>query len=132
MAKASDLAIDGEMLEALMKDYYTQQKRTTTRTSKRRRRSKFKIRFVLFPLSWAARLQKAGVGSATYALAIAILTESFKRDQMAVKEIVLSKQVTGLSSGARRKAINTLVRLKLIRIKRAVGKAVRVTELYYL
>jgi hypothetical protein len=40
--------------------------------------------------------------------------------------------VTGLSSGARRKAINTLVRLKLIRIKRAVGKAVRVTELYYL
>jgi|SRR6516162_6953674 len=130
--KADDLTIEGEMLEALMKDYYTQQKRTTTRTSKRRRRSKFKIRFVLFPLSWAARLQKAGVGSATYALAIAILTESFKRDQMAVKEIVLSKQVTGLSSGARRKAINTLVRLKLIRIKRAVGKAVRVTELYYL
>jgi len=65
-------------------------------------------------------------------LAIAILTENFRRDQMAVKEIVLSQQVTGLSRRRRQRAINTLVRLKLIRIRRAIGKAVRVSELYYL
>jgi len=132
MAKASDLAIDGEMLEALMRDYERQKR--TMRTSKRRRPRKlgFKVGWVKFPLRWWKRLKEAGVGSASYDLAIAILVESFKLEQMAVKEIVLSKQVTGLSSGARRKAINTLVRLKLIRIKRAVGKAVRVTELYYL
>ena len=134
MTKASDLAVEGEMLEALMKDYYEQQKRTTTRTSKGKRpqKSGFKARFVLFPLSWATRLRKANVGSATYHLAIAVLIEKFKLDQMAVKEIVLSQQVTGLSPVARRNAINILARLKLIRIKRAVGKAVRVSELYYL
>jgi len=134
MTKASDLAVEGELMEAWMRKHGQRQKWTTTRASKKRRRQKsgFKTRFVLFPLSWAARLQKAGVGSATYALAIAILTESFKRDQMAVKEIVLSQQVTGLSPTARRNAINTLVKLKLIRIRRAIGKAVRVSELYYL
>jgi hypothetical protein len=78
------------------------------------------------------RLLKADVSGATYALAIAILAENFKRDQMAVKEIILSQQVTGLSRRKRQRAINVLVRLKLLRIKKAVGKAVRVSELYYL
>ena len=133
MTKASDLAVEGELMEAWMKKF-GQQGRRTKRTSKRRRQrhSKFKVRFILFPLSWAARLRKAGVGAATYVLAIAILTENFRRDQMAVKEIVLSQQVTGLSRRRRQRAINTLVRLKLIRIRRAIGKAVRVSELYYL
>ena len=135
MTKASDLAVEGELMEAWMKDYYKQQKRITTQTSKRRRqqqRSKFKVRFVLFPLSWAARLRKAGARGTTYALAIAILTENFKRDQMAVKEIVLSHQVTGLSRQSQRRAIESLVKLHLIKVRRETGKAVRVSEVYYL
>jgi len=49
---------------------------------------------------------------------------------MAVKEIVLSEKVTGLSKDARKKAVDNLVRLKLIKIKRGAGKAVRVIDLY--
>jgi hypothetical protein len=49
---------------------------------------------------------------------------------MAVKEIVLSEQVTGLSKDARMRAINNLVRLNLIKVKRGRGKAVRVVDLY--
>jgi hypothetical protein len=49
---------------------------------------------------------------------------------MAVKEIVLSRTVTGLSPGAQRKAVRNLVELKLIRVKRGTGKAIRVIDLY--
>jgi hypothetical protein len=117
-----------------MKDYYNQQKRTMTRSSKKQRprKSGFKVRFALFPLSWAVRLRKAGVSGATYALAIAILIENFKRDQMAVKEIVLSRQVTGLSRHSQRRAVKNLVKLHLIKVRWGIGKAIRVMELYYL
>jgi DNA-binding FadR family transcriptional regulator len=70
------------------------------------------------------------VSGTTYALAIAILIENFKRDQMAVKEIVLSRQVTGLSRQSQRNAIKSLVKLHLIKVRRGIGKAVRVSELY--
>jgi len=49
---------------------------------------------------------------------------------MAVKEVVLSAHVTGLSKQARIRAINNLVRLKLIKVKWGKGKAVRVIDLY--
>jgi hypothetical protein len=58
------------------------------------------------------------------------LVESFKLEQMAVKGIVLSAEVTGLSQGTRKRAINNLVRLNLIKVKRGKGKAVRVVDLY--
>jgi len=72
------------------------------------------------------------VGSATYDLAIIILIESFRLDQMAVKEIVLSKIVTGQLRRMRQRAVGNLVRLGLIKVKRVKGKAVRVSQLYYL
>jgi len=58
------------------------------------------------------------------------LVESYKLEQMAVKEVVLSAHVTGLSKQARIRAINNLVRLKLIKVKWGKGKAVRVIDLY--
>ena len=72
------------------------------------------------------------MGSATYDLAIIILIESFRLDQMAVKEIVLSKIVTGQLRRMRQRAVGNLVRLGLIKVTRAKGKAVRVSQLYYL
>ena len=133
MTKASDLAIEGEMLEALIKKYGQQRKRATKRTPKQRKRKPgFKVRWVQFPIWWWKRLRKAGVGSATYDLAIVILIERFKLDQMAVKEIVLSKVVTGQLRRVRQRAISNLVRLGLIKVKRIKGKAVRVSHLYYL
>jgi len=75
-------------------------------------------------------LREAGVGRGTYDLALTILVENFKLEHMVVKEIVLSAEVTGLSRGGRREAVNNLVRLNLIKIKRGRGKAVRVVDLY--
>jgi hypothetical protein len=72
------------------------------------------------------------VGSATYDLAIIILIESFRLDQMAVKEIVLSRMVTSQLRRVRQRAIDNLVRLGLIKVKRVKGKAVRISQLYYL
>jgi hypothetical protein len=131
--KADDLAISGEMMEAWMKDYALQRKRMTKRTPKRRRRkSGFKVRWIAFPVRWHERLRAAKASSAAYSLALTILTENYKLEQMAVKEIILSNGTTGLSKGARQRAVSILVRLKLIRIKRGTGKAVRVSDLYYL
>jgi len=72
----------------------------------------------------------AGANGATYQLAIAILFESYKLDQMAINEIVLSERVTGLFKDARKRAINNLVELRLIKVKRAAGRAVRVVDLF--
>jgi hypothetical protein len=49
---------------------------------------------------------------------------------MAVKEIILSAEVTGMTPTVRRKAVNNLVWLKLIKVRRGRGKAVRVVDLY--
>jgi hypothetical protein len=94
-------------------------------------KSGFKVKWVKFPLRWLERLRVSDVGPATYLLATTILVENFKLDQMVVKEIVLSEKVTGLSRGPRQRAINNLVRLKLIKVKRGLGQAIRVVDLYY-
>jgi hypothetical protein len=49
---------------------------------------------------------------------------------MAVKEIVLSKEVTGLFRRERQRAVNNLIRLKLVKVKRVAGKATRIIDLY--
>jgi len=96
----------------------------------RKRKSGFKVEWVRFPIRWIERLQPMRIGSATFKLALVILVEQFKLDQMAVKEIVLSRQVTGLSRQSQRTAIENLVNLRLIRVRREVGRADRVTRLY--
>jgi hypothetical protein len=132
MTKASDLAIEGELMEAWMKKYGQQGRRTKRTPKQHKRKSGFKVEWVRLPIRWWKRLREAGVGSATYDLAIIILIESFRLDQMAVKEIVLSKIVTGQLRRMRQRAVGNLVRLGLIKVKRVKGKAVRVSQLYYL
>jgi len=96
--------------------------------AKRRKKSRFEVQWVKFPFRWIERLR--GARGSTYDLAYTILVENYKLDQMAVKEIVLSEQVTGLSRHIRQRAINNLVKRGLIRVKRGKGKAVRVVDLY--
>ena len=98
--------------------------------TKRRKKSGFEVQWVKLPLRWIRILHQAAVSASTHDLAHTILVESFKLEQMAVKEVVLSAGVTGLSQHARERAINNLVRLKLIKVKRGRGKAVRVVDLY--
>ena len=82
----------------------------------------------MFPLRWLRRLRAARARPTVFDLAITVLAEQFKLEQMAIKEIVLSEQVTGLPRGSRRRAIDSLTKLGLIRVKRGVGKAVRVSK----
>ena|SRR5262249_9868117 len=122
--QASDFVIQGKELQSLLK------KMGARRSVKAQRKSGFKIQWIKLPLRWIKVLREGGVGRGTYNLALTILVENFKLEQMVVKEIVLSAEVTGLSRGGRREAVNNLVRLNLIKIKRGRGKAVRVVDLY--
>jgi hypothetical protein len=118
---AEKFLIKGKELEALMKDL-------GQATKIRSRKPAFKVRWIKLPVRWVERLR--GASSATYNLALTILIENFKLEQMAVKEIVLSTDVTGLSKHARRRAVNNLTKLGLIRIRRRGKKTIRVIDLY--
>ena len=121
----SDFIIQGKELRALMEKMRAQRSK-----AKRQKKSGFEVEWVKLPFRWIRILHQAAVSPSTYDLALTILVESFKLDQMAVKEIVLSEQVTGLSPRIRQRAISNLVRLRLIKVKRGKGKAVRVVDLY--
>src|SRR5215813_12398316 len=121
----SDFIIQGKEMRALMKRMGAQRSKAKTR-----KKSRFEVQWVKLPFRWIRILHEATVTGSTYDLALTILVESFRLEQMAVKEIVLSEKVTGLSKDARKKAVDNLVRLKLIKIKRGAGKAVRVIDLY--
>ena len=98
--------------------------------AKRRKKSGFEVEWVKLPFRWIRKLREAGVRRRTYDLAHTILVENYKLEQMAIKEIVLSEEVTQLPKDARKRAVDNLVRLKLINVKRGRGKAVRVIDLY--
>jgi hypothetical protein len=85
-------------------------------------------------MKWVNRLRTANVNVSTYRLAFAILAEKFRLDQSAeAREIVLSREVTGLDRKARGRAIGNLVKLKLIRIRRLSPKtAPRIADLFSL
>ena len=119
----SDFIIQGKEMRALMKKMGAQRSKT-----KKRKKSGFKVQWVKFPLRWIRILREVAATGSTYDLAI--LVESFKLEQMAVKEVILSAEVTGLPRMSRMRAINNLVRLNLIKIRRGKGKAVRVVDLY--
>src|SRR5262245_60457942 len=93
--KAADLAVSIEEMEAWMK---TKQALRQKRVPKRRKRkSRFEVEWVKFPIRWANRLWAAGVPGTTWRLAAVILFENYKLEQRAIREIVLSEEVTGLS-----------------------------------
>jgi hypothetical protein len=62
-----------------------------------------------------------------YQLAVTILFEAFKREQIG-GEIVLSMEVTGMPGSTRKRAIAELVNLRLIKVRKHGKHAIRVTE----
>src|SRR5215813_15476209 len=102
----SDFIIQGRELRAL-----TRKRGAPQSKARKRKKSEFEARWVKLPLRWIRILHQAAVSASTYDLALTILVESFKLEQMATKEVVLSAGVTGLSQHARERAINNLVRL---------------------
>src|SRR6516162_6129646 len=106
----SDFIIQDKELRALMR------RRGAPRSeTKKRKKSGFEVKWVKLPFRWIERLR--GARGPTYDLAYTVLVENYKLDQMAVKEIVLSEQVTGLSRHIRQRAINNLVKRGLIRVR---------------
>ena len=124
---AEKFLIKGKQLEALMRKVAVQQKRLT---KSRKKKSEFKVRWVKLPVRWIERLRAAAASENTYRLALTILVENYKLEQMATKEIVLSGKVTGLPPMVRKRASDNLVRHGLIKIKRKTGRATRVVDLY--
>jgi hypothetical protein len=76
---------------------------------------------------WVEALQQTTSASA-YRLALTILIEAFKREQIG-GEIVLSMETTGMPGSTRARAVNELVKLKLIRVRRNGRQAIRVINL---
>jgi hypothetical protein len=124
-------AISPEAMRAWLKDK-ANVSRSKQAPEKHKRKSGFEPQFIQLPVVWIKRLHAASVTVSTYKLAHVILVEKFKLDQMAIKEIVLSREVTGLKPDIRRRAIANLVRLKLIRVRRRSTAATRVIDLFLL
>jgi hypothetical protein len=92
------------------------------------KRRPFKAQWARFPLRWFEALQRSKSAS-TYQLALVILFEGFKREQVG-GEIVLSMEVTKMPSTTRIRATKELVRLGLIEVSRHGRQAARVIKLY--
>jgi hypothetical protein len=113
-----DLHIDGmEMPRA-----------TKRKRKKERRKSGFTTQWVKVSERWIKALQQSDSVS-TYRLALIILSEAFKREQVG-GEIVLSTAVTGMNRATRGRAIKELVVLRLIKVERRGNTAARVSHIY--
>jgi hypothetical protein len=113
----SNLHIDNDQLMEL------------TSNKKRRKKSKrtFWLHWVKLPVRWVKALRQSKQAS-TYQLAHVILVEAFKQEQTG-GEIVLSTVTTGMPRSTKVRAVNELVKLGLITVKRNSRRAVRVVEL---
>jgi hypothetical protein len=111
-------------------EWLKKQGRKSKQKKSKLQRKRFKIQFVKVPMRWINALNRSGSFGA-YRLAIAVLAEDFRIEQSSHgnDEIVLSKTVTGMPRNSRIRAIKTLVRLRLIKIGKGTGRAMRVTEL---
>ena len=95
------------------------------------KRKTFQVEFTQVPAYWTKALRGASGGA--YQLALAILDAAFvKKHKHRGGDIVLSKEVTGLSHTCRHRATQTLLDLGLIEVEPSVGKrAARVTKLLH-
>ena len=91
------------------------------------KRLAFKPQWVKLPARWVKTLRRSKSAS-TYQLALTILIEAFKREQVG-GEIVLSTKTTGMPSSTRARAVRELVKLGLITVKRDGRQAVRIINL---
>jgi len=80
---AEKFLIKGKQLEALMRKVAVQQKRLT---KTRKKKSEFKVRWVKLPFRWIERLRAAAASENTYRLALTILVENYKLEQMATRK----------------------------------------------
>ena len=100
------------------------------RAGKKKRRP-FQARWARIPAAWRARLRKTRSATAAN-LAITILFEAFRSEQQWGTDIVLSAHVTGLERRSRKRGIEELIRLGLIRVRRRNERcAFRVDLLLY-
>ena len=88
---------------------------------------RFKPQWVKLPARWAEALRRSKSAS-TYQLALTVLLEAFKREQLG-GEIILSMKTTGMPSSTRARAVRELVKLGLITVKRDGRQAVRIINL---
>jgi hypothetical protein len=96
------------------------------RRSKQRKR-RFTPRWVKLPRRWLEALRQSRSAN-TYRLALIVLFEAFRQEQIG-GEIVLSKEITGISGSARARAVDELVRLELIKVRRNGRQAIRVINI---
>ena len=90
-------------------------------------RLRFKPQWVKLPTRWVDALRRSRSVS-TYKMALTVLLEAFKREQLG-GEIVLSTKTTGMPSSTRARAVRELVKLGLITVKRDGRQAVRIINL---
>jgi hypothetical protein len=95
---------------------------------KKKKRKSFETRWVRLDRRWVKALQRSRSAN-TYRLALVILFEAFKREQVG-GEIVLSTAMTGMSASSRGRAVRELVKLGLIKTDQYSRRAVRVTHIY--
>jgi hypothetical protein len=82
---------------------------------------------VKLPGQWVEALRRSRSAN-TYRLALTILIEAFKQEHMG-GEIVLSRETTEISGSSRARAVEELVTLGLIKIRRNGRQAVRVVNI---
>ena len=100
-----------------------------TNNKRRGKKSKqtFRPLWVKLPVRWVDGLYQAKQAS-TYKLAHVILIEAFKQEQTG-REVVLSAVATEMHRNTKARAVNELVKLGLITVKRDGRQAVRVIKL---
>src|SRR3974377_1771320 len=78
---------------------------------RKKSRQRFRPHWVNLPTRWVEALRRSKSAS-TYQLALTVLLEAFKREQLG-GEIVLSMKTTGMPSSTRARAVGKLVKLVL-------------------
>ena len=98
-----------------------------SRKQKRKRKRSFETRWVKLPSRWVKALRRSKSAS-TYQLALTILFEAFKQEQLG-GEIVLSTEMTKMPASTRKRATKELVKLGLIKVSQHGRQAVRVINI---
>jgi|SRR5262245_24062636 len=108
-------------------DKEVQERLRSAGAKKTKSRQRFKPQWVKLPTRWVEALRRSKSAS-TYQLALTVLLEAFKQEQLG-GEIVLSMKTTGMPSSTRARAVRELVELGLVTVKRDEKQAVRIINL---
>jgi hypothetical protein len=117
------LQASSEEVEALLQA----QAKKRGRQGKQDKQKQFQPQWVKFPASWIKALRPCRSLN-VYRLALVIHLEAFKRSHTG-GEIVLSKETTGIPRSSRVRAVNELVKLGLVRVRKDGNHAIRIIKL---